>query len=129
MKFEHIAVWVEDLELLKDFYVKYFDMSCSHIYTNAKKQYSSYFLSFKGQETRIEIMHRPDIPEFVGQKGMTNGLAHISISVGSKEKVDTLTETIRNDGYKVTGEPRTTGDGYYESVVLDPEGNYVELSE
>jgi lactoylglutathione lyase len=127
MKFEHIAVWVKDLELVTDFYMKYFGMSCGNKYTNSKKQYSSYFLSFKGQPTRIEIMHRPDIRKFMGHKGMTNGLAHISISVGSKDKVDELTEIIRNDGYEVIGEPRTTGDGYYESVVLDPEGNYVEL--
>lgn len=59
---------------------------------------------------------------------MTNGLAHISISVGSKEKVDDLTEIVRHDGFSVVGEPRTTGDGYYESVVADPEGNYVEIT-
>lgn len=128
MKFEHIAVWVKNLELEKNFYLKYFEMHCSDIYVNAKKQYSSYFLSFAGQATRIEIMHRPDIPDFSGIKGKTNGLAHISISVGSREKVDELTETIRRDGYTVSGEPRTTGDGYYESVILDPEGNYVELT-
>ncbi len=129
MKFEHIAVWVNDLEATRDFYIRYFGMSCSKKYVNSKKQYSSFFLSFNNSETRFEIMHRPDISEFVGNKGMTNGLAHISISVGSKKKVDELTEIIRLDGYPVAGEPRTTGDGYYESVVLDPEGNYVEITE
>jgi lactoylglutathione lyase len=129
MKFEHIAVWVKDLELMKDFYLKYFRMNCSDKYINSKKSYSSYFLSFDGQATRIEIMHRPDISDFTGRKGMSNGLAHVSISLGSREKVDELTELIRKNGYTVTGEPRTTGDGYYESVILDPEGNYVELTE
>lgn len=129
MKFEHIAVWVKDLELIKDFYQKYFGMNCSDKYVNPKKKYSSYFLSFDGQETRIEIMHRPEISDFIGHKGMTNGLAHVSISLGSKEKVEELTEIIRKDGYTISGEPRTTGDGYYESVILDPEGNYVELTE
>ena len=129
MKFEHIAVWVEDLEAMKDFYTGYFGMNCSDKYVNAKKEYSSYFLSFSNSETRLEIMCRPDISEYVGNKGLTNGLTHMSISVGSKEKVNELTEIIRHDGFLVTGEPRTTGDGYYESVVLDPEGNYVEITE
>ena len=74
-------------------------------------------------------MHRPDIADHTGLRGMSHGLAHISISVGSKAKVDELTESIRKDGFTVEGEPRTTGDGYYESVVLDPEGNLVEITE
>ena len=77
---------------------------------------------------KFEIMHRPDIHEHRGDKGKTHGLAHISIAVGSREKVDALTEEIVKDGYTLMGELRTTGDGYYESVVLDPEGNYVEIT-
>jgi len=129
MKFEHIAIWVKDLEKIKSFYTAYFGMKSSDKYVNPNKGYSSYFLSFENSETRLEIMHRPDIIDNPGKKGMTNGLAHISISVDSREMVDELTEKIRQDGYTVTGEPRTTGDGYYESVVLDPEGNYVEITE
>ncbi|MFH0758141.1 MAG: VOC family protein [Bacteroidota bacterium] len=128
MKFEHIALWAKDLEFLTGFYKRYFGMACSGKYINPKKGYSSYFLSFPGSETRFEIMHRPDISEFAGKKGMAHGLAHISISVGSKERVDELTETFRRDGFPLIGEPRTTGDGYYESVVLDPEGNVVEIT-
>lgn len=129
IKFEHIAIWVKDLELTRNFYTKYLAMSCSDIYVNPKNHYSSYFLSFSGSETRLEIMHRPDIEKFVGNKGMTNGLAHISVSVGSKERVNEFTERIRQDGFQVVSEPRTTGDGYYESVVLDPEKNYIEITE
>lgn len=129
MKFEHIAIWVKELELMKKFYCEYFGMTSSDRYINPKKQYSSYFLSFSDSETRFEIMHRPDIEEFIGKKGMSNGLAHVSISVGSKEKVSELTERLRQDGFEVASEPRTTGDGYFESVVLDPEGNYVEITE
>lgn len=129
MRFEHIAVWVRDLEVMKGFYTGYFGMDCSDKYVNSRKQYSSYFLSFGQERTRLEIMHRPDIAEYAGKKGLCNGLAHIAISVGSKVKVDELTEQIREDGYQVVGEPRTTGDGYYESVVTDPEGNYVEITE
>jgi len=57
------------------------------------------------------------------------GLIHFAISTGSKQTVDHLTEQLRADGYEIVGEPRTTGDGYYESVVLDPEGNRIEITE
>jgi lactoylglutathione lyase len=129
MKFEHIAIWASNLELLRDFYSNYFGMTSSDIYMNPKKQYTSYFLSFSDSETRFEIMHRPDISEFEGTRGMNFGLAHISISVGTKEKVTELTEAIRRDGYTIVSETRTTGDGYFESGVLDPEGNYIEITE
>lgn len=129
MKIDHIAIWTTDLELVKDFYVKYFKMECSDKYVNSKKKFSSYFLSFEGESTRIEIMHREDIAEVMRRNPMTPGLTHLSISVGSRDKVDILTEVLRNDGYKIAGEPRTTGDGYYESVVKDCEGNLVEITE
>ena len=74
-------------------------------------------------------MHRPDISEHPGNKGLTKGFAHMAISVGSKENVDRITESIRAAGFAVTGEPRTTGDGYYESVIQDPEGNLIEITE
>ena len=128
MKIEHIAIWVRDLEKTKEFYTKYFQMSCGEKYVNEKKFFSSYFLSFEGG-ARIEIMHLPDISEQSGKAGTFFGLTHFAISVGSRERVDELTESIRKAGFKVTGEPRTTGDGYYESVILDPEGNLVEITE
>ena len=103
-------------------------MNCNEKYVNKKKNFSSYFLSFD-DGARIELMHRPDISEHVGNKGVTNGLTHIAISAGSKENVDRLTESIRNDGFIVSGKPRKTGDGYYESVILDPEGNLIEITE
>ncbi|WP_425236576.1 VOC family protein [Ulvibacterium sp.] len=128
MKIEHLALWVKDLELMRDFYVTYFKMKSNSKYVNDKKGFSSYFLSFKGG-ARIELMHRPDILQHPGGKGMMNGLAHFAISVGDKDKVDQLTEVLRNAGFEIIGEPRTTGDGYYESVVSDPEGNHIELTE
>lgn len=128
MRMEHIAIWAEDLESMKLFYTEFFHMQCSEKYVNKLKGFSSYFLSFE-DGARIEIMHRPDILKQPGKKDSTFGLTHIAISVGSKEVVDQLTEKIRNKGFRVHGEPRTTGDGYYESVVLDPEGNLVEITE
>lgn len=127
MKIEHLAIWVDHLELMRDFYVKYFQTTAGDKYTNEKKQYTSYFIFFGEDKTRLELMHKPDIAPNSGQRGFTKGLAHFTISVGGKQNVNNLTERFRNDGYTIFSEPRTTGDGYYESVVLDPEGNYLEL--
>ncbi|WP_320019536.1 VOC family protein [Labilibaculum manganireducens] len=129
MKIEHIAIWVHDLEKVKEFYIKYFEMKCGEKYTNTKKNFSSCFLSFEGSSTRIEIMHKPGITDLGGEHSISFGLTHFSISVGSKGKVDKLTEQLRIDGYKIVGEPRTTGDGFYESVIEDSEGNWVEITE
>lgn len=129
MKIEHIAIWTEDLESVKDFYARYFDMESGSLYTNPLKKYSSYFLTFKGESTRIELMHRTDITQKTANTGMNIGFAHLSISVGNKEMVDKLTTKLREDGYKIVGLPRTTGDGYYESVIEDCEGNLVEITE
>ncbi|MCK4881375.1 MAG: VOC family protein [Bacteroidales bacterium] len=128
MKIEHLAIWVRDLEKVKEFYTTYFDIRCGKKYVNKKKGFSSYFLAFE-EGARIEIMHRPDISEQTGKAGAIFGLTHFAISVGSRERVDELTASIRNDGFEIIGEPRTTGDGYYESVVTDPEGNLVEITQ
>ncbi len=128
MKIEHLAIWVDDLERMKAFYVNYFGMTSGEKYTNPVKQYSSFFLQFGDSATRIEIMQRPDIHPYSGQRGFQKGLAHFAISVGEKKKVDDVTELLRKDGYTLFSEARTTGDGYYESVVLDPEGNYLEIT-
>ncbi len=126
MKIEHLAIWVEDLELLRNFYMKYFSLSCGEKYVNTKRNFTSYFLSFGDDKTRLELMHIPNMDNPVS-RGNLKGLAHFAISVGGKDIVDTLTERLHEDGYTIVSEPRTTGDGYYESAVLDPEGNYIEI--
>ena len=128
MKIEHLAIWVDDLEKMRAFYLKYFNTTSNEKYMNEKKGFSSYFLSFGEGKARLEIMNRIDINEECGKRGFSKGIAHFAISVGGKEAVNELTERLRNDHYTIESEPRTTGDGYYESVVLDPEGNYVEIS-
>ncbi|HEY5461807.1 MAG TPA: VOC family protein [Hanamia sp.] len=128
MKIEHLAIWVEDLESMRTFYLKYFDTTSGNKYTNQKNQYTAYFIYFGDDKTRLELMNKPNITSNIGQRGFTKGVAHFSISVGGKEKVNELTELLRSNGYTIFSEPRTTGDGYYESVVLDPEGNYLEVS-
>ncbi|MDX5585216.1 MAG: VOC family protein [Aureibaculum sp.] len=128
MKIDHLAIWVKDLEKMKDFYITYFNMKCGDKYVNDKKNFSSYFLSFN-DGPRIELMYRPDISEQFGIKGEHNGLTHIAISVGNKGNVNKLTDLIRNSGFRIISEPRTTGDGYYESVIEDPERNLIEITE
>ncbi|OEJ14852.1 hypothetical protein BFL38_08430 [Brachyspira hampsonii] len=126
MKISHIAVWVKDLESIKNFYIKYFNCKCNDKYINEKKGFESYFLTFE-DNCRLEIMTRKDI-----KNRNTNddiyGFAHIAVSVGSKEKVDSLTKELESDGFKIASYPRTTGDGYYESVILDNENNKIEIT-
>lgn len=126
MKIEHIAIWVSDIEKMRRFYEQYFNVKTGEKYINLKKNFTSYFLSFS-EGARLELMQKPEISKEVNQEEYL-GFIHFAISVGSKENVDSLTEKLRQDGFKITGEPRTTGDGYYESLVLDPEGNRIEIT-
>lgn len=128
MKIEHIAIWAENIELLREFYTHYFNMTSNDKYINPQKNFSSYFLSFENGEARIEIMNIPgkDAP---ASRGDLKGLAHFAISVGSKEIVDDMARQFKEDGFTILSEPRITGDGYYECAVADPEGNYVEITE
>lgn len=129
MKIEHIAIWVKDIETMKDFYVKYFDGVANDKYVNLQKSFESYFITFKSG-SRLEIMAKSTIKELI--KDLNDeyyGYAHLAFRLGSKEKVNTLTSQLKEEGVNVIGEPRLTGDGYYESCILDPEGNRVELME
>lgn len=129
MKIEHLAIWCNNLESMVKFYTTYFGLTRNELYFNPTKQFSSYFLSFPDQSaTRLELMEMPNIVDNKNMRGRLLGFTHIAISVGCKETVDTLTEKLRGDGYKVIGEPRITGDGYYESVTEDPEGNWIEIT-
>ncbi len=127
MRISHIAIWADNLDLLCSFYAKYFGMICGDTYVNPKKNFTSRILSFDTGETCLEMMHMPGLKSPVS-RGNLKGLAHFSISVGSGEAVDSLTERLRKDGYVVLSEPRMTGDGFYESAIADPEGNYVEIT-
>ncbi|MDN3694791.1 VOC family protein [Chryseobacterium tructae] len=127
MKIEHIAIWVKDLERSRAFYEKYFGAVSNEKYINPIKNFESYFLSFENG-SRLEIMNKPDLRESSNSYEFQQfGIIHIAFSVESKEKVNELTEILRKDGYTIAGEPRTTGDGYYESVILDPENNIIEI--
>ena len=127
MKIEHLAIWVKDLEKMRAFYETYFGLKSGHKYHNPDKNFTSYFLNL-GDGPRLELMHRPAITERPFAHEEHIGINHFAISVGSQEKVDELTEVLKNSGHEIVGKPRTTGDGYYESVILDPEKNRVEIT-
>ena len=129
MHIEHIALWVRDLNRMRTFYETYFNATANEKYINADKEFSSYFLTFPDAGSRLEIMQMPGITDRENDALMPfMGLVHFAISVGSEAAVDVLTNQLRADGYVIVGEPRRTGDGYYESVVLDPEENRIELT-
>lgn len=127
MNINHTALWANDIELLKDFYCKWFGAVAGELYHNPRKNFTSYFLTFPDGGASLEIMNVPDIVNH-DSKGKYQGFCHIAISLGSKQMVDEMTELMRKSGISVLGEPRTTGDGCYESVITDPEGNTVELT-
>lgn len=126
MKIEHVAMYVNDLEAAKDFFVTYLRGSANELYHNKNTDFRSYFISFE-DGARLEIMNKPQT-EDVSKRINRTGYIHLAFSVGSREKVDELTETLRNDGYEVLSGPRTTGDGYYESCILGIEGNQIEIT-
>ena len=126
MKIEHVALYVNDLERAREFFIKYFGATSNDGYHNPVKKFRSYFLTFD-DGSRLEIMNKAELDDAKKTLNRT-GFIHIAFSVGGKEKVDELTARLKADGFKIIGGPRTTGDGYYESCVVDFEGNQIELT-
>jgi len=126
MRIEHIALYVNDLEKTRDFFVQYFNATSNEGYYNEKTDFRSYFLSFS-DGARLEIMNKPQMKDDEKVLDRT-GYIHIAFSLGSKTAVDELTKKMRNDGYTVVSGPRTTGDGYYESCIVGIEGNLIEIT-
>jgi lactoylglutathione lyase len=128
MRIAHVALWVRDLEAMRSFYEQYFGARAGPRYENQAKRFQSYFLSFAGG-AQIELMHRPDIPaDGADPLVQRRGFIHLALEVGDEADVDRLSKRIAADGFPVLDGPRRTGDGYYETVVLDPEGNRLELT-
>jgi lactoylglutathione lyase len=125
MQIEHIAIWVKDIDKTADFYAKYFGAEIGASYHNPKTGFRGRFITFQ-YGARIEIMTHPDIT--VNPAPNTYGYAHIALSVGSIEEVDRLTNEMLENGVTILSQPRTTGDGYYESKFADPDGNEIELT-
>lgn len=128
MKIEHIAMYVNDLEAAKDFFIKYFDAATTEMYYENAIHFRSYFMTFPDGGTRLELMTKPEMTDDPKALNRT-GYIHIALSVGSKEKVDELTSRLWKDGFIVESGPRTTGDGYYESCIIGIEGNQIEITE
>lgn len=150
MKINHIALYVNNLDTIKEFYQKYFRATANQKYHNPKTGLETYFLTFRDShgeslgdepiigpsdslgaspsDARLEIMTRPGLQD-ASQSAMHLGYTHLAFSVGSKQQVDAITRQLREDGFTVVSGPRTTGDGYYESCVLDPENNQIEIVE
>jgi len=127
MYIHHIAMYVNDLDGAKVFFVRYFNAQPNQGYHNKTTGFRSYFLSFD-DGSKLEIMQRPFM-EDMNKPAERTGYAHVAFSVGSREKVDALTKRIKEDGYTIISGPRTTGDGYYESCVIGIEGNLIEITE
>lgn len=126
MIIEHVALYVNDLEGARNFFIKYLGAASNDMYHNKKTGFRSYFLSFD-RGARLEIMNKPEVSDNLRNPAQT-GYAHIAFSVGSKEKVDSLTAELKAAGYEVVSGPRITGDGYYESCIVAIEGNQIEIT-
>lgn len=128
MRIDHIALWTTDLERCKSFYATYFGASHGEHYRNPTKGFESVFLTFDGG-ARIEAMKTTLLsPVALPAGSQRMGLTHLAMAVGNEAAVDALTSRLAQDGYAVLDGPRRTGDGYYESVVLDPDGNRIEIT-
>ncbi|MDY6278911.1 MAG: VOC family protein [Roseburia faecis] len=126
MKIEHIAMYINDLEKARSFFMQYLGARSNEGYHNPRTDFRSYFLSFD-DGARLEIMNKPGMKDEEKAQART-GYIHIAFSLGNKERVDALTKKLREDGYEVISGPRTTGDGYYESCMIGIEGNQIELT-
>ena len=122
---EHLALWTEDIERLRQFYERYLGAQAGDLYRSRTQPLVSYFLTFGG-DARLEIMTSPELE--ARQPGRRVGLAHFALRVGSREHVIQLVEKLRLENIEIVGEPRLTGDGYYEAIILDPDGNSIELT-
>ena len=124
LRIEHVALWVRDLEEMRAFYARRLGGRSGPRYHNAATGLTSYFIAF-GEGARIELMHQSGVG--LPLEGTTAGYAHVALSLGGRPAVDAAVEALRLGGVTVASDPRVTGDGYYEAVILDPEGNRIEL--
>lgn len=128
MHIDHIAIWTRNLERLRAFFETYFGATAGAKYTNPANAFASYFLTFDSG-ARLELMHKPTIPDSGNDPiAQATGITHLAFATGSEQAVDALTERLQHAGFQVIDGPRRTGDGYYESVVLDPDGNRIEIT-
>jgi lactoylglutathione lyase len=124
-RIEHVALWVRDIDSVAGFYARFFGARISALYRNPGKEFTSRFLEFAAG-ARLEIMTRTDVDARAAHEQL--GLAHVALAVGDEDAVDALAARFAAAGVAILDGPRRTGDGYYECVVRDPEGNRVEIA-
>ena len=129
MTLEHVAIWTDNLEILKDYYVKYFDGISNLKYINQSNQFNSYFITFSSG-ARLEIMSMPNIPDNTNDRIVKQhkGIIHLAFGAGTIDEVDKKAMQLKDDGYQILSGPRKTGDGYYEFETLDPDNNRLEVT-
>ena len=130
MRIEHVALWAatpEGLERLREFYVRLFGAQANARYESRYRPgFASHFVTFPGGGARLELMTAPGLPPRAADEAA--GWAHLAISLGTRDAVDAFVERAREAGVPVVSGPRTTGDGYYEAVIRDPDGNFIEVT-
>ncbi|MGB5691594.1 MAG: VOC family protein [Flavobacteriaceae bacterium] len=129
MKLEHAAIWTDRLELLKEYYTKYFDAVSNDLYVNKRNNFRNYFLSFESG-ARLELMEMPGIPVNKNDtvQAQHRGIIHLAFGVAHPDLVDEKARQLLEDGFEILNGPRKTGDGYYEFVTLDPDRNRLEVT-
>ena len=127
MRIDHVALFCNELEKMRQFFIEHFSATSNELYHNPRTGLKTYILTFPGGYARLELMQKPDTIS-IDPSQPNIGFIHLSISVGSEEAVNSKTEVIKNAGYIVASGPRTTGDGYYESCIIGPEGIQIEIT-
>jgi len=129
MTIDHVAIWTNQLENMKDYYVRYFNGRADRKYINNENLFESYFVSFDSG-SRIELMHKPGIPGNLNDSVEKQylGLIHLAFGVDNMDLVNLKLTELANDGYKILRGPRKTGDGCWEFETLDPDNNRIEVS-
>ena len=129
MTLEHVAIWTDNLEELKNYYEKYFGGTPNTKYKNEKTLFQSYFLTFK-LGARLEIMTMPNIPDNTNDRVIKQhkGIIHLAFGAETIQEVDQKAKRLQADGFKILSGPRKTGDGYYEFETLDPDNNRLEVT-
>ena len=129
MILEHVAIWTDNLEELKRYYIKYFGATANEKYTNEESQFQSYFLTFKSG-ARLELMTMPGIPDNSNDRvfAQHKGIIHLAFGVNTMQEVNEKAQQLHANGFKILSGPRKTGDGYYEFETLDPDNNRIEVT-
>jgi lactoylglutathione lyase len=129
MFLDHVAIWTNRLDELKDFYVKHFGASVNTKYLNRETKFESYFLTFDSG-SRLEIMKKPGIPDNLNDpiEKQHLGIIHLDFGVETMAQVDEKCKELANEGFRIIRGPRKTGDGYYEFETHDPDNNRIEVS-